>query len=90
MIVSLRDLSLLSSLLSSKKVIFGRQEAYLGDSECSPAGCAPVVSPAPDSREVDVGGDCTGGTDRGVGVGGVDTSNDDEGVDTAGVNVGGE
>jgi hypothetical protein len=41
----LRDFLLLSSFLSSKKVISGRQEAYFGNSECSPTGCVPVVSP---------------------------------------------
>jgi hypothetical protein len=81
---------LLSSFLSSKTVIFGRQEAYLGSSECSSAGCAPDISPTPDFGGVDTRGDSMGGTDRGVSAGGAIVGNDDEGTGAGSADVGRE
>jgi hypothetical protein len=46
---------LLSSFLSSKRVISGWQEAYLGDSEHLPVGCMSGVTPTLDSRELTQG-----------------------------------
>jgi hypothetical protein len=45
------SLSLLSSFLSTKKVIFGLQEAYLGDSKCSSTNYSPGTSPVLDFEE---------------------------------------
>jgi hypothetical protein len=50
----------------------------------------PSISPIPNSREVDVGGDCTGGTERGASVGGAYVGDNDEGANTTGVSVGTE
>jgi hypothetical protein len=68
----LRDLLLLSSFLSSQKVISRRQEAYLGDSKCSSVGSVSGAFPILDFRGVDAGGNCTGGTNGGASAGCVD------------------
>jgi hypothetical protein len=52
----LLDILVLSSFLSSKRVISGWQEAYLGNSELSTIDHAPDVSPVPDLLGVDAGG----------------------------------
>jgi hypothetical protein len=75
---------------AQKTVIFGRQEAYLGSSECSSAGCAPDISPTPDFGGVDTRGDSMGGTDRGVSAGGAIVGNDDEGTGAGSADVGRE
>jgi hypothetical protein len=57
---------------------------YLDNYECSPAGCTPVISFAPDSKGVSVGGDDMGDTDKGIGLRGADVGIDDKGDDIAG------
>jgi hypothetical protein len=83
----LHDFLTLSWFLSSKKVINGWQEMYLGDSESSLAICAPSVSPAPDFWGVDAGGGCVGGTDRWASVGDANMGDNNEGSNTAGVSA---
>jgi hypothetical protein len=56
----LHDISVLSSFLSSKRVIFGRQEAYLGDAELS------MINHAPDLGGVNARGDDTGASPAGL------------------------
>jgi hypothetical protein len=52
----LLDILVLSSFLSSKRVISGWQEAYLGNSELLTIDHAPDVSPVPDPLGVYAGG----------------------------------
>jgi hypothetical protein len=83
-IYTLCNLSLLSSLLNSKKVIFGLQKAYLSDSECSPIGYVSDISPTLNFRGVDAGECCAGGTGQWVGAGGANAGGDDGGASLVG------
>jgi hypothetical protein len=58
---------------------------YLDDSELSSRGYVPGISPVPDFKGIDVGGEHAGGSERGPGAGGADAGDDGEGADPVGI-----